>query len=46
MKIEDWYLSLKEDPEKLAKVFKIIWATSYGVLVLGFILIIYVLIYS
>ncbi|MDD4185374.1 MAG: hypothetical protein PHI62_05065 [Candidatus Methanomethylophilaceae archaeon] len=45
MWLEDWFLSLREDPEKLAKVFKTIWIVSYSVLILGFFLIIYALLF-
>ena len=33
------------NPEKLAKVFKTIWIVSYSVLILGFFLIIYALLF-
>lgn len=45
MRIEDWYNSLKEDPQKLAKVFKISWIIAYSVLMLGFFAMIYALFY-
>ena len=42
--IEDISLDIRNDPQKLARAFKIIWITAYSMLILGFILIIWVLV--
>ena len=34
---------IREDPVKLARAFKMIWMTSYGMLMLGIIIIVWVL---
>ena len=41
--LEDRYYEIKNDPVRLARLFKVIWIVSYSMLILGFILIIWIL---
>ena len=43
MSLEDRYLEIKNDPKKRAKAFKIIWLVSYGMLLLGAFLMVYLI---
>ena len=46
MTLEDRYFQIKNDPKKRVRAFKIIWITSYSMLILGAFLIVYFLIYK
>lgn len=46
MSLEDRYLALKNDPKKMVRLFKVTWIVAYTMLILGFFLIIYILIYG
>jgi predicted nucleic acid-binding Zn ribbon protein len=41
--MEDKYNEIKNDPKKRSRAFKVIWLVSYGMLVLGAFIIIWVL---
>ena len=43
MWLEDKYFEIKDDPDKRAKVFKVIWISAYSMLLLGAVLIVWVL---
>ncbi len=36
----------RKDPKKLKRVFTIVWFISYGMLIVGFVLILWVLLYG
>jgi cell division septal protein FtsQ len=40
--LEDRYEEMKEDPKKLRRFFNITWIVAYGMLILGFIIILWV----
>lgn len=42
----EYWDDLKKDPKRLKRLFTTIWVTSYAVLILGFFLIIWVLLYG
>jgi len=41
--LEEKFLEITDNPEKRAKAFKIVWLVSYGMLVFGSLLIVYLL---
>ena len=43
MSLEDRYFDIKNDPKKRARAFKVIWLASYGMLLMGAFLIVYIL---
>jgi hypothetical protein len=43
---EERWNSLKDDPKKLKRLFMFIWITAYSMFIVGFILIIWVLLYA
>ncbi len=43
MALEDRWEEIKQDPKRLARLFKIIWISAYSMLILGIIVILYFL---
>lgn len=41
--LEDKYIEIRDDPEKRAKAFKIIWIVGYAMLLFGSLLTVYLL---
>lgn len=41
MTIEDWFFGIRNDPKKLARVFKLGWLIAYSMLILGAFIIIW-----
>ena len=43
MSLEDRFLRIRDDPQKRARAFKVIWIVGYAMLVLGSLLTVYFL---
>lgn len=44
--VRDRWDTIRDDPKKLKRLFTFVWVTAYLMLILGFILILWVLIYQ